>query len=82
MSTYSIAQAKDQLSRLVDQVLDGEEVTITRHGKPVVEMRPATLGASHRVSKEDIEWLRHRRTSLPSFEGDSVALIREMRDEE
>jgi antitoxin (DNA-binding transcriptional repressor) of toxin-antitoxin stability system len=82
MSTYSIAQAKDQLSRLVDEVLDGGEVTITRHGKPVVEMRPATPPPGRRVTREDIEWLRQRRASLPLFEGDSVALIREMRDEE
>jgi prevent-host-death family protein len=82
MSTYSIAQAKGQLSRLVDEVLDGEEVTITRHGKPVVEMRPAAPAAGHRASKDDVEWLRHRRASLPLFEGDSVALIRKMRDEE
>jgi prevent-host-death family protein len=82
MSTYSIAQAKDQLSRLIDEVLDGEEVTITRHGKPVVEMRPAAPAPGRRVTKEDIEWLRQRRASLPLFEGDSVALIRQMRDEE
>jgi prevent-host-death family protein len=41
MSTYSIAQAKDQLSRLVDEALAGKQVTITRHGKPVAELRPA-----------------------------------------
>jgi antitoxin (DNA-binding transcriptional repressor) of toxin-antitoxin stability system len=63
-------------------VLGGEEVTITRHGKPVVEMRPAPPAPGRPVTKEDIEWLRQRRESLPLFEGDSVALIREMRDEE
>jgi prevent-host-death family protein len=41
VSTYSIAQAKDQLSRLVDEAVQGNQVTITRHGKPVVELRPA-----------------------------------------
>ena len=34
MPTYSIAQAKDHLSRLVDEALEGKQVTITRHGKP------------------------------------------------
>jgi prevent-host-death family protein len=80
MSTYSIAQAKDQLSRLVDEVLDGQQVTITRHGKPVVELRPAAP-AGQPVTMKDIEWLRKCRASLPSFDGDTVAEIRTMRDD-
>ena len=80
MSTYSIAQAKDQLSRLVDEVIRGEQVTITRHGKPVVELRPAAA-AGRPVTAEDIEWLRKCRESLPSCDGDSVAEIRAMRDD-
>jgi prevent-host-death family protein len=80
MSTYSIAQAKDQLSKLVDEALNGQQVTITRHGKPVVELRPAVPG-SRPTTAEDIEWLRQCRESLPSFDGDSVAEIRAMRDD-
>jgi antitoxin (DNA-binding transcriptional repressor) of toxin-antitoxin stability system len=80
VSTYSIAQAKDQLSRLVDEALDGKQVTITRHGKPVDELRPA-VPAGRPVTMEDIEWLRKCRKSLPSFDGDSVAEIRAMRDD-
>jgi prevent-host-death family protein len=80
MPTYSIAQAKDQLSKLVDEALDGQQVTITRHGKPVVELRPAT-SAGRRVTAEDIEWLRQCRESLPSFDGDTVVEIRAMRED-
>jgi prevent-host-death family protein len=80
MSTYSIAQAKDQLSKLVDEALNGQQVTITRHGKPVVELRPAAP-AGRRITAEDIEWLRRSRESLPSFDGDTVAEIRAMRDD-
>ena len=80
MSSYSIAQAKDQLSKLVDEVLDGQHVTITRHGKPVVELRPAAP-AGRPVTAEDIEWLRQCREGLPSFDGDAVAEIRAMRDD-
>lgn len=80
MATYSIAQAKDQLSRLVDEAVRGEQVTITRHGKPVAELRPATP-AGRPMTKEGIEWLRKCRESLPYFEGDAVAEIRAMRDE-
>lgn len=81
MSTYSIAQAKDQLSRLVDEVLEGKDVTITRHGKPVVEMKPAAQPVGKPITDEDIEWLRQCRESLPAFKGDAVAEIRAMRDE-
>jgi prevent-host-death family protein len=80
MSTYSIAQAKDHLSRLVDEALEGKQVTITRHGKPVVELRPAAP-AGGPVTMKDIEWLRKCRESLPSFDGDTVAEIRAMRDD-
>lgn len=38
MSRYSVATTKDNLSSLIDKALAGEEVIITRHGKPVVEI--------------------------------------------
>jgi antitoxin (DNA-binding transcriptional repressor) of toxin-antitoxin stability system len=43
MPVYTIAQAqaKDLLSKLVDEAIAGEDVTIARYGKPVVELRPA-----------------------------------------
>jgi prevent-host-death family protein len=41
MAAYSIAEAKDQLSRLVRQAEEGEEVAITRHGKVVAHLRSA-----------------------------------------
>ena len=42
MSTYSVADAKAGLPSLINRALAGEEVIITRHGKPVVELRPAS----------------------------------------
>jgi prevent-host-death family protein len=80
MSTYSIAEAKDQLSKLINEALNGEQVTITRYGKPVVELHP-TAPASRRVTADSIEWLRQCRDSLPSINGDTVAEIRAMRDD-
>jgi prevent-host-death family protein len=35
MTTVSIAEAKNQLARIVQQAEAGEPVHITRHGKPV-----------------------------------------------
>lgn len=40
----SVYKAKTELSSLIDQVLEGDEIVITRHGKPtvriVIEERP------------------------------------------
>jgi len=38
MSTYSIAQAKDQLSKLVDEALNGQQVTIAQTDDGDVQM--------------------------------------------
>ncbi|MEY2424908.1 MAG: hypothetical protein QOI61_480 [Actinomycetota bacterium] len=35
MSTVPVTEARATLPDLLDQVLDGNEVTITRHGQPV-----------------------------------------------
>lgn len=57
MSEYSIATAKDQLSRLVDRMLDGEPVTITRRGKPVARVVPIEPTRPAPQPKIDLEWL-------------------------
>lgn len=81
MGTYSLAQAKDQLSRLVDEALSGKIVTITRHGKPVVSLTPSAP-TPVRLTKADIEQMRRRAEARPSLCADFVTLVREMRDEE
>ena len=37
----SVAEAKNRLPELIRAVEDGEEVIITRHGKPVAQIAPA-----------------------------------------
>jgi antitoxin (DNA-binding transcriptional repressor) of toxin-antitoxin stability system len=82
MSTCSIAQAKDQMSKLVDEVLEGNNVTITPHGQPVVEMRPApTLPSSKKTTIEMLDMMKRFRESIPKLDADSVVEIRAMRDE-
>jgi prevent-host-death family protein len=41
MATYSVADAKAGLPALINRALAGEQVIITRHGKPVAELKPA-----------------------------------------
>ena len=47
MPTYSVADAKAGLPALINRALAGEEVVITRHGKPVAELRPTRPGRLH-----------------------------------
>ena len=63
MTTHSIAEAKNQLSELIDRALRGEPVVITRRGEPVVELKPVRPAPrpTQAITKADIEWLRARR---------------------
>ena len=36
--TFSVHEAKTQLSKLLNLVQEGEEVVITKHGKPVAQV--------------------------------------------
>ncbi|HMN72416.1 MAG TPA: type II toxin-antitoxin system prevent-host-death family antitoxin [Rhodoblastus sp.] len=78
MSSYSVAYAKEQLSKLIDEALAGESVVITRHGKPVVELRPKV--APPQRKKVDVEWLRKRREALPPLGENAVDILRRLRD--
>jgi len=44
-------EAKNRLSELLQLVENGEEVTITRHGKPVARLVPASQYDPERVKK-------------------------------
>ena len=41
MTTVSVHEAKTHLSRLIEQVLAGEEVLVTRNKEPVIKLVPA-----------------------------------------
>ncbi|HUP69766.1 MAG TPA: type II toxin-antitoxin system prevent-host-death family antitoxin [Acidimicrobiales bacterium] len=44
--TMTVSEARSALPEILDRVLAGEEVTLTRHGRPVaVVVRPDTLRA-------------------------------------
>jgi len=81
MATYTLAQAKDQLSKLVEEALSGAPVTITRHGKPAVHLMPAHP-PPRPMTNADLDWLAEQRAKLPTMAVDSSTLIRAMRDEE
>jgi prevent-host-death family protein len=80
MSTHSVADAKNHLSKLIDRALAGEGVTITRHGKPVVELRPVSP-APGPVTPADVDWVAARRRGRKAKE-DAGTFVSRMRDEE
>ncbi|MGH7046318.1 MAG: type II toxin-antitoxin system Phd/YefM family antitoxin [Stellaceae bacterium] len=84
MSTHSVAEARNQLSKLIDRALKGEGVVITRRGEPVVELKPvpAVPARPRRATEADIEWLRVHRSRLPPSKVDAATFVRQMRDEE
>jgi prevent-host-death family protein len=58
-------EAKTKLSALLDQVEKGAEVTITRRGRPVARLVPATDEAARRRElRAAIDGLRELRESL------------------
>ena len=78
MRHVSLAHAKAHLSDLMAKVEAGEEVIITRHGKPVAHVRPVA------AQKEplDCEALAAFRATLPAQRRSSAQVLREMRDED
>ena len=81
MSSYSVADAKNKLSDLIDRALGGEPVVITRHGHPVAELRPVPAPPP-RLAKADLEWLDAHVIDRKPGGDDAVALVRKMRDGE
>jgi prevent-host-death family protein len=73
MAEYGVADAKNHLSKLIDRALRGEEVVITRRGKPVVELRPTFPRPKPPIGSD--EWLSERRRSRPSVGLTSVEIL-------
>jgi prevent-host-death family protein len=83
MASYSVAEAKNRLPSLIDKALQGEDVVITRHGKPVAELRPREMrtGDAPRFRPQIYEWLKAQRDARKSLDIDSVQLLDQLNDE-
>ncbi len=77
MVTVNLAQAKAHLSELLDKVEAGEEVVITRRGRAVARVSPATRPKKPLRLTELAEF----RTTMPRLRRPSAELLREARDE-
>lgn len=82
-------EAKNTLGSLLDRVERGEEIVITRHGKPVARLVPNDVGQTNNIDKDQVEAafdrLRERARRLarenpgsPAFDWEEV---RKLRDE-
>ena len=79
MRSVSLAAAKAELSALLDAVEAGEEVVITRRGRPVARV------IRERADAHATDWVARLRcfhAGSPGLEGSAVDLVRELRDRE
>jgi prevent-host-death family protein len=76
LTDVTLADAKARLSELVARAAAGEEVRITRRGKPVAQL--TRIEAKRKPI--DLAALRALTDSMAPQAGDSVDLVREMRD--
>ena len=76
MSTFSVAEAKANLSKLLERAEKGEKVVITRRGEPIVQLAPV------RTTKPGIDFdrLRALRAAMPKAKTPADKLVRKMRD--
>lgn len=81
MKTTTVREVQHHLSKLLDEVAAGEEITITRRGVSVAKLVPS-LSAENPMEKK-INWTgwaeeqRRFLDAMPMIEGSSVDLDRE-----
>jgi prevent-host-death family protein len=67
-------EAKNTLGALLDRVERGEEIVITRHGKPVARLVASTTGIDRAKAKAAAGRIRARAKLLPTRDFDWSAL--------
>ena len=78
MKTVGVFQARTQLSQLLDEVEQGEIVTITRHGRPVAVLAPVE---SARPGETGEEWFAGVKRLRKEITLGGTATIRQLIDE-
>jgi prevent-host-death family protein len=77
MHMVSVAEAKAHLSEILSEVEAGEDVVITRRGRPIARIS----GLQKPRKSIDFDRLKALRARQPVAATPSVELIRQMRDE-
>jgi prevent-host-death family protein len=81
MSQHSVAETKNRLSDLIDRAEKGEEIVITRHGKPVAKIS-GLKPLSRTLTAAGLDWLAERRVGRGKPKEDAGTFVSRMRDEE
>jgi prevent-host-death family protein len=81
MRTVGTFEAKNHLSELLDAVERGEEIEITRRGKPVARIVGIDSNSEHNRKREALERLRETRAFLKkegvTFSVDEILALRD-----
>lgn len=78
MPAFGTLEAKNNLSKLLDMVERGEEVTITRNGKPVARLvAPESDEERKARARRAMEWIKENRAKN-SLGGDTIKGLIEM----
>jgi len=64
MLEVALYEAKNKLSGLLDEVITGKQITITRHGKAVARLVPANHGFDHAKAKQAAKMLLEARKGV------------------
>jgi len=64
MAVFNIHEAKTHFSKLLERVLNGEEVVIAKAGKPIARILPVTINVSTRKPGID----KGKVTIMPDFD--------------
>lgn len=84
MTNYGVAEAKNNFTHLLEQVEGGERIVITRHGKPIAEIRAVAADRplpSPEQRRAAMDKLREMRESLPPATQTSVELLDDLYNE-
>jgi prevent-host-death family protein len=79
MNEVALFEAKNRLSELINRVEQGEEIAITRRGKVVARLVPATPARAGERALDAVERLRESRKGVSLGRLSSRELIRDGR---
>ena len=80
MANYGTLETKNRLSELMARAEKGEDVVITRHGKPVIKLQPIAHAQSQRErAHAALDRMKARATRLSLSSSEAIEFMREGR---
>jgi prevent-host-death family protein len=79
MTEIGAFEAKNKLSALLDRVEKGEEIVITRHGRPVAKLIPTGGGVDRAQAQAALQRMRDRavEAGLGAFDWETLKADRD-----